>query len=85
MTPWRIRWTPRAQKDVRRLDPQVAERVRTAIRRFAETGHGDITRLEVEGDLRLRVGAWRVRFDYDYDGHALIILRVLPRGQAYRP
>ncbi len=84
MTPWAIRWTPRAEKDLRRLDRQVAERVREAISRFAQTGYGDVTRLEGEQDLRLRVGSWRDRFDYDRDAHALIILRVLPRGRAYR-
>ena len=33
---------------------------------------------------RLRVGDWRVLFEYDHAGHVLIILRVLPRGNAYR-
>lgn len=82
--PWGVKWTPRAEKDLRRLDRQVAERVRQAIRRFAATGAGDVVRLSGESDLRLRVGDWRVRFDYDEDRHALIILRVLPRGRAYR-
>jgi mRNA interferase RelE/StbE len=85
VTPWGIKWTPRAEKDLRRLDRQVAERVRAAVRRFAETGQGEVTKLTAEGgDLRLRVGDWRVRFDYDHEHRALIVLRVLPRGRAFR-
>lgn len=67
------------------MDPQVAERVRRAIRRFAEAGLGDVTRLEVPArELRLRVGDWRVRFDLDHESRELVILRVLPRGRAFR-
>jgi mRNA-degrading endonuclease RelE of RelBE toxin-antitoxin system len=35
-------------------------------------------------EYRLRVGAWRVRFRVDRQAGALIVLRVLPRGKAYR-
>jgi mRNA interferase RelE/StbE len=84
VTPWGLKWTPRAQKDIRRLDRQVAERIREGLRRFALTGHGDVIKLADAAGLRLRVGDWRVRFDYDHAGHNLIVLRVLPRGRAYR-
>ena len=33
---------------------------------------------------RLRVGAWRVRFNRDPEARTVLILRVLPRGRAYR-
>ncbi len=82
--PWAVKWAPRAERDLRQLDRQVAGRVRSAIGRFAASDHGDVRRLRGDPGLRLRVGAWRVLFDYDYAAHALIILRVLPRGRAYR-
>jgi mRNA interferase RelE/StbE len=84
MTPWRIQWTPRAQRDLRHLDSQAAERVRRAIRRFASTGQGDVTRLTNSSELRLRVGDWRVRFELHNDSRRMIVLHVLPRGRAYR-
>jgi mRNA-degrading endonuclease RelE of RelBE toxin-antitoxin system len=84
MTPWRIQWTPRAQRDLRHLDSQPAERVRRAIRRFASTGQGDVTRLTNSSELRLRVGDWRVRFELHPESHSMIVLHVLPRGRAYR-
>ncbi len=38
-------------------------RIFTALHRFAETGEGDIKKPQGEsGDLRLRVGDYRVRF-----------------------
>ena len=78
-----IEFTGSARRDLRRLDRAVAARILSALERFAETGEGDITRLHGTSDeLRLRVGDWRVRFDY-IDGSTIRVLRVLPRGRAY--
>ncbi len=38
----------------------------------------------VAGQWRLRVGDWRVRFSLSDDGKVVDVLRVLPRGRAYR-
>jgi hypothetical protein len=41
----------------------VALRIAATVRRYAETGGGDVRRLiGAGGELRLRVGDWRVRF-----------------------
>ncbi len=67
------------------MDRQVAERVRTAVRRLAETQYGDVIRLtSTEPEWRLRVGDWRVRFVYDFEHRVIRVLRVRPRGRAYR-
>jgi len=59
-------------------------RIFAALQKFAETGAGDIRRLQgVETDLRLRVGDYRVRFIEEPDG-ALRILAVRHRREAYR-
>lgn len=42
----------------------------------------DAERLDAK--YRLRVGNWRVRYALDPDAKVLTVLRVLPRGQAYR-
>jgi mRNA-degrading endonuclease RelE of RelBE toxin-antitoxin system len=45
----------------------------------------DIRRLRgTAGELRLRVGDWRVRFVVDLPARVVTILAVLPRGQAYK-
>jgi mRNA interferase RelE/StbE len=82
---WTVVLTGSARRDVRRRDPPVASRILDALARFADTGQGDITRLQGSTDeWRLRVGDWRVRFRYDLPTHTLKVLHILPRGQAYR-
>lgn len=82
-----VLWSRPATKELKRLDRQVVERVRAAVRRLAESGEGDVRRLvDVEPpEYRLRVGAWRVRFELvDEPDPAVIVLHVLSRGEAYR-
>ena len=82
---WQVLWTEPAIGDMRRLDRKVARRVRNALLRLAETGHGDVKQLAGKaGELRLRVGDWRVRFSFRYSTKTIEVLRVLPRAEAYR-
>lgn len=56
----------------------------TALHRFAETGQGDIKKLQGNtDDLRLRIGDYRVRFTEEAD-NILRIHSVRHRGEAYR-
>jgi mRNA interferase RelE/StbE len=79
-------WTAPALRDMRRLDRQVAARVHAALARLAEAKQGTVTRLQGidPPEWRLRIGDLRVRFQYDHQAHAINVLRVLPRGRAYR-
>lgn len=91
-------FAPAARSDLSRLDRQIAQRVLGAVQRYAVTGQGNITRLQGTGDeMRLRVGDRRVRFTDRVivrsaeppatdAAHVRVIevLRVLPRGRAYR-
>lgn len=82
--PWRVLYTSRARRDLRRLDRQVAKRVILAIGRLsADDPRSDIRKLSGAGEYRLRVGEWRVRFDRDEASHKIVVLRVLPRGRVY--
>jgi mRNA-degrading endonuclease RelE of RelBE toxin-antitoxin system len=46
---------------------------------------GDFRKLQViEDEWRLRVGEWHVRFTFNEGRQEVHILRVLPRGRAYR-
>ena len=83
--PWSIVWSRRSRQDLRRLQPQIADRVIQAMERHARTGQGDISKLEAAGNAyRLRIREWRVRIRYDDEAHAIEIISVLPRGRAYR-
>jgi mRNA interferase RelE/StbE len=78
-----VEWRPRAIKDLRRADRTTHARIIEAIEKLAGTGVGDVRRLSGTDlpEYRLRVGEWRVRFQ---KGHQkIVILRVLPRGNAY--
>jgi len=81
-----VLWAPSAERDGRRLHPPIRRRILAALDRYAESGHGDVTRLtDVEPpQYRLRVGGWRVRFLVDREAEVLEVLHVLPRGKAYR-
>ena len=82
---WTVEITAPARRDLRRLDRQVAARVIEAIERLATTGQGNTIRLQgSSNEWRLRVGDWRVRFEQDRTTMTIRILRVLPRGRAYR-
>jgi len=59
----RISWSEQARADVRRIDRETAMRIFAAVLRYAESGVGDVRELKGQaGELRLRVGDYRVRF-----------------------
>jgi len=79
----RIVFSQQARGDVRRLDRNMAMRIFAALHRFAQTGQGDVKSLQGETiELRLRVGAYRVRFTDE--ANTLQIIRILHRKEAYR-
>ena len=82
--PWAVEFERRAEKDLERLDPQVKQRVLTAIGRLADDpGSADLRSLTGRAESRLRVGDWRVIIKLDIASRTIIIERILPRGRAY--
>ena len=70
-------WSKGAGDDLKKLDRVVAKRVMQAVVRYAESGHGDVKRLQgVEREWGLRVGDWRVRFTLGTGGE-IVVLHVL--------
>jgi mRNA interferase RelE/StbE len=80
----RIRWSDEARADIRALDRSTAMRIFDGLRRFALMGEGDVRVLtgEYEGQLRLRLGDYRVFFEAS--GEILHVLNVKHRREAYR-
>ena len=79
-----LRLTRSAEKEVRRLDPPIRKRVLAALDRpQADDRTLDVRRLAGSEHYRLRVGDWRVIFDYDPDTQTLLVRHVLPPGRAY--
>jgi mRNA-degrading endonuclease RelE of RelBE toxin-antitoxin system len=81
----RIVVTGRAERDLHQLTARDQERVRLAINGLqGRPLIGDIRKLQGAEEWRLRVGNLRVRFGLADGGRVVRILRVLPRGRAYR-
>jgi mRNA interferase RelE/StbE len=76
--------TETALEDVAALDKGIARRVKQAVERFADTGVGNVKRLQGidPPEYRLRVGDYRVRFHLDDE--TVQVLRVRNRREAYR-
>jgi mRNA interferase RelE/StbE len=82
---WRYVLTPRARRDMRRLELPVRQRIFDALDRYVARLLGDVAKLRGSSDQwRLRVGDWRIRFRQDPDNRVIVVVRVLPRSQAYR-
>ncbi len=79
-----IAWTEAALTDMAALDKGIARRVKHSVERFAETGAGNLKKLQGVDppEFRLRVGDYRVRFHND--GETMTVLRVRNRREAYR-
>jgi mRNA interferase RelE/StbE len=84
---WAVEFANAARRDLRRLDPPVRDRILTGLESLAaDPSQGDVKRLAGidPPEWRLRVGDWRVRFNRDPATRTIQVLRVLPRGRAYR-
>lgn len=79
-----IEWTGTALEDLAALDKGMARRVKQSVERFADTGAGNVKRLQAidPPEFRLRVGDYRIRFRND--GETVTVLRVRNRREAYR-
>ena len=79
----RVVFRPAAVRDLAHLDRVVQARIDAALVRFAVTGHGDVKSLKDRpGELRLRVGQWRVFFCLDLPD-LVRVLGIDNRGEAY--
>lgn len=80
-----VRWTKQATKDVDRLGRKTRDRIIRAVEALAENPRGPNTKpLRGSDDWRLRVGDFRVIYSIDDGVLVVLVLRVRPRGGAYK-
>ena len=80
----RISFSEEAKADIRAIPQHIAMNVLSAIHRLADDGSGDIKMLrDSNGEKRLRVGDYRVRFTEEAED-TLRIHSVRNRKDAYR-
>ncbi|MCC6300185.1 MAG: type II toxin-antitoxin system RelE/ParE family toxin [Anaerolineales bacterium] len=76
----------KAEKILKRLDGDLRERVRTAIRELADEPRpmGVKKLAGYENLFRIRVGDWRIIYAVENDTLIVLVLEISTRGGAYR-
>ena len=77
----RISFSKNAKKDLKRLPTFIAIHIIKKIRKFKKQEKGDIKKIKGSNDYRLRIGDYRVLFEY-IDNN-INILRIKHRSQIY--
>ena len=78
--------SPRAERDLRRLPPDVARRVTAAISALEENPRPSGSRKLADSDeSRIRLGDYRVRYRINDSLRQLTITRIAHRREVYRP
>jgi len=81
--PLRVVWSARSLRNMKGLSEEMRRRVAAAVERYAESGEGDVKRLQGTRWCRLRVGDWRVVIELLFSQGVLTVVRVFKRGDGY--
>lgn len=88
MSRLQIVFTKNAQKDIKKLDHQVAKKIYKKLTSLinSEKPLHSATRLTKPADAqyRWRFGNYRVLFDFDSDKNLIIVLKIQHRREVYR-
>ena len=81
---YRFVYTRRAERDIKKLEPNIKERIDNALLRYSEQPLRFAEKLSdpILGEYRFRIGDYRVIFDIE--GSEIVILRVGHRREIYR-
>ena len=84
---YEILFTKQAHKVIRRMPRNTAKRIRGKIEQLAEDPYAanpNAKKLKGREGYRLRVGDWRIIYELGEDELIILVLRIAPRGEAYR-
>jgi mRNA interferase RelE/StbE len=83
---WQVIIHRKAEKILQRLDGDILERIRSAIRNLASDPRPlGVKKLSgYENFYRIRVADWRVIYAIEEDRLIILVLEISPRGGAYR-
>lgn len=87
MPVYKILFTRTADKTLRKLPQEIAQRIRRRLDNIAADPyavHLDVTKLQNRPGYRLRVGDWRVIYEIESEELLLLVLRIGSRGEIYR-
>lgn len=79
-----VKYDPKAEKQLDKLQREVAKRIINKMRQVGETGHG-IERIENEPyDYKIRVGDYRILVDLTFNPNIIWVRYVDHRGRIYK-
>jgi mRNA interferase RelE/StbE len=86
MASYRVELTRSAERDLRGIDPQTANRVARAIQELANEPFPRQSKKLVNRDeeYRVRVGRYRILYGVDQDAGIVTVRRIRHRREAYR-
>lgn len=81
---WNLKYAPRAARELKRLDPQVKRRIRTAIERIREDPtRGKPLQLTLRGLRSLRTGDYRIVYQVREGLLEILVFAVGHRREVY--
>jgi mRNA interferase RelE/StbE len=84
---YRIVFTKQANRTLRKMSRNTAGLIREKLDQLAQDPYArnpNLTRLQGRPGYRLRVGDWRVIYELEDDRLVILVLKIAPRGGAYR-
>ena len=84
---YRILFTKQADKTFRKMPRNTAQIIREKLAQLAVDPYArnpNVTKLQGRPGYRLRVGDWRVIYEIEDDWLIILVLKIAPRGGAYR-
>lgn len=84
---YQIEYQPQATKALLKMPRNTARLIRAKIEQLAQAPHApnnNIKKLEGEEGYRLRVGDWRVIYELLNDRLVIVVVKIKPRGEAYK-
>jgi mRNA interferase RelE/StbE len=82
-----IEYQPQAIKALLKMPRTTARLIREKIEHLAEapyTVNNNVKKLVGEEGYRLRVGDWRVLYELQDDRLVVVVVKIKPRGEAYK-
>lgn len=85
MSDWKVFIPDRIEKQLAKLPPKEAARIKTKVKELANgLSKGKIKKLKGRPEWSQRIGGRRVLIGVDFENKTLVVLAVGPRGDIYK-